>query len=306
MATDRFGRPLLNLRVAITDSCNLECFYCHREGYCTHHETMTVEEIFTITRIASKFGVRSVKITGGEPLLRKDLNQIIEKIHSLPSIKDVSMVTNGRLLTYNKAKALKQVGLSRVNISVPSIQEETYQQVTGIQLSYAIEGIENALQAKLHPVKINMVLLKGINEGEVNDAIAFAKEKKVILQLIELEPIGLTDIMFKQYHFDIDSIVHDIEAQAQSVRTRKYMQNRKVYSLNGTKIEVVRPIENTEFCLHCTRIRLTHDGKLKPCLMRNDDLIDVLTPIRNGASEEELETLFLKSIDLREPYWKGD
>ena len=151
-----------------------------------------------------------------------------------------------------------------------------------------------------------MVLLKGINEGEINKAIAFAKEKKVILQLIELEPIGLTDVMYNQYHFNIDPIVHDIEAQAQSVRTRKTMQNRKVYSLNGTKIEVVKPIENTEFCLHCTRIRLTHDGKLKPCLMRNDDLIDVLTPLRNGASEEELETLFSESIDLREPYWKGD
>ena len=112
--------------------------------------------------------------------------------------------------------------------------------------------------------------------------------------------------MYNQYHFNIDSIVHDIEAQAKSVRIRKTMQNRKVYSLNGTKIEVVKPIENTEFCLHCTRIRLTHDGKLKPCLMRNDDLIDVLTPLRNGASEEELETLFSESIDLREPYWKGD
>ncbi len=305
MVADRYGRPLLNLRISVVDSCNLECFYCHREGYHPTHALMTADEIVRITGIAAGLGVRSVKITGGEPLLREDLLDIVAGLDRLKGVEEISMVSNGRLLTYDKAKALSEAGLSRVNMNMPSIREEVYLRVTGARLKDAVEGIDNAVRAGLNPVKLNMVLLKGVNDGEVWRAVEFAESRGIVLQLIELEPTGLADEAYRRYHLVLDGIVEKLESKARNVRVRSFMQSRRVYSLKGVDVEVVKPIENTEFCLHCTRIRLTHDGKLKTCLMLNDNLVDVLTPLREGASPDELKGLFLKAVDARKPYWKG-
>jgi cyclic pyranopterin phosphate synthase len=302
---DRYGRPVLNLRVSVTDSCNLECFYCHREGYCPTRNIMSKEELLLLVEVASELGVKYVKLTGGEPLLRWDLPEIIRGIADLKGIREVSMVSNGRLLDYETARALKDAGLSRINIGIPSIRDETYHRVTGARLLDAVEGLENAVRAGLNPVKLNMVLLRGVNDGEVWDAVRFAREKGVVLQLIELEPVGLPDETYRLYHFPLDGIVERLEGMANSVRVRRFMQARRVYSLDGVEVEVVKPIENTEFCLNCSRMRLTHDGKLKPCLMRNDNLVDVLTPLRGGASKEELKNLFLEAVSARRPYWSG-
>ncbi len=151
-----------------------------------------------------------------------------------------------------------------------------------------------------------MVLLKGVNDKELWTAIEFAQKRGVLLQLIELEPIGLPRESYEKYHFNLDGIIEKLERYAQNVKIRRYMHGRHIYTLDGVDVEVVKPIENTEFCLHCTRIRLTHDGKLKPCLMRNDNIVDILTPLRSGASDDKLNRIFLKALKMREPYWKGN
>jgi cyclic pyranopterin phosphate synthase len=135
--------------------------------------------------------------------------------------------------------------------------------------------------------------------------VEFAGKVGVVLQLIELEPVGLAPEVFERFHVSLEGFEEALKASAESVKVRRWMQHRRVYSLHGVDVEVVKPIENTEFCAHCTRLRVTCDGKLKPCLMRNDNLVDVLTPLRRGASDEELRELFLKAVELREPYWKG-
>jgi cyclic pyranopterin phosphate synthase len=265
---------------------------------------MTPKEIAEIASISTEFGVRKVKITGGEPLLRHDLCEIIHGISEVRGIDEISMVTNGRLLTSEKAVELKRNGLARVNISLPSKKENVYRRVTGASLSEATVGIDSAIKAGLDPVKINTVVMRGINDLEVNQLVEFVEKLGVTLQLIELEPVNIDGKSYADYHYPLDEIEKSIASIARSVETRRYMQMRRVYTLNRARVEIVKPIENTEFCMHCTRIRLTSNGMLKPCLMRNDNLVDILAPLRMHTSQDELRAIFSKAIELREPYWK--
>jgi cyclic pyranopterin phosphate synthase len=143
-----------------------------------------------------------------------------------------------------------------------------------------------------------------VNDGEVKDMIEFAAKTGALLQLIELEPINITDDYYINYYRPLDDYELELKERAVKVETRRFMQSRRVYHLPEVKVEIVHPIENTEFCAHCTRLRITSDGKIKPCLMRNDNLVDVLTPLRNGASEYKLKSLFIEAIKRREPYFK--
>jgi len=307
MIYDDFGRPLLNLRISVTQRCNLNCPYCHREGESPRDTSstrreMTAEEIIRLTKIAVGLGISNVKLTGGEPLLRKDILQIVEGIANLRGLKDLSMTTNGVHLAF-LAKDLKQKGLMRVNISLPSLNPKTYHSLMGGELRKVLDGIRTAVDVGLHPIKLNMLVLKDVNDNEIEKMIAFAERSGTILQLIELEPVNISTDYYKQHHFDLDATQKQLKEQAFKVRTRKYMQNRKVYFLPKTKVEIVKPIENTEFCSKCTRLRVTSDGKLKPCLMRNDNLVDILGPLRNGANDKELESLFIEACKRRKPYW---
>jgi cyclic pyranopterin phosphate synthase len=264
---------------------------------------MSAEEVVRIVKIALGLGISRVKLTGGEPLLRKDILDIVEGVAELRGLRDLSMTTNGAFLEA-MAKDLKIRGLNRVNVSLPTLNPETYRSLMGGSLRDAIRGVRAAVEAELYPVKLNMLVLKNVNEGEVEKMIQFAERTTTILQLIELEPINLSDSYYRRYHLDLNGIEEGLKERALEIRTREDMQNRKVYFLPKVKVEVIHPIENTEFCAHCTRIRVTNDGKLKPCLMRNDNLVDILTPMREGADEEELTRLFLEAVKRREPYYK--
>ncbi len=300
---DGYGRPLYHIRVSVTQRCDLNCFYCHKEGQNVDTNEMTPEEISKIVKVASEFGINKVKITGGEPLLRKDLHEIIDSIANIRDIEEVSLVTNARLLTYDRALKLKQKGLTRININLPSNRDETYREIIGMELGPALNGIRAAINSGLYPVKINMVLLKELNDNEVHSMIDFVKENGAILQLIELEPLKMAESFYKRYFLPLENVENKIVKEAKKVETREYMQNRSVYTLkNGAKVEFVRPVDNTEFCLNCTRLRLTSDGKLKPCLMTNDGLVDILGPMRRGESENMLHELFLKAVKLRKPF----
>jgi cyclic pyranopterin phosphate synthase len=282
--------------------------YCHREGEVKRAnrsaEKMTIEEIIRIAKIAIGLGIARIKLTGGEPLMRKDLPEIISGIASVPGLKDLSLTTNGLLLG-DMAKDLHERGLKRLNISLPSLNEETYRNLTGGKLQDALAGVKAAVESGFCPVKLNMVILKDVNVSDVPDMIEYAGQTGAVLQLIELDPINVSDQYYSMHHRSLDEQEKMLSDKAVTIEKRPFMHNRLIYHLPNVTVEVVHPIENTDFCMHCTRMRVTSDGKLKPCLMRNDNLTDILTPIRKGASDEQLKQLFIQANSLREPYNKG-
>lgn len=265
---------------------------------------MSVEEIVRIAKVAIGLGITRVKLTGGEPLMREDLPQIIAEISTVAGLRDLSLSTNGLLLA-GMAKQLHQSGLKRVNVSLPSLNPGTYRKLTGGNLSDALAGIKAAIDTGFCPVKLNMVVLKDANVDDIPSMVEYAGKNGTVLQLIELDPINVSSRYYDEKHRNLDDQEATLLAKAVNVEQRPFMHNRRIYHLPNATVEVVHPIENSDFCMHCTRLRVTSDGKLKPCLMRNDNLTDILTPIRKGAADEELKELFVKANLLREPYNKG-
>jgi len=308
--TDNCGRPLLNLRISITQRCNLRCDYCHKEGEeiasCSRGTTeeMTVDEIVRIARIAVSLGIARIKLTGGEPLMRKDLCEIVKGIAVTPGLKDLSMTTNGTMLCF-QAQELHACGLRRVNISFPTLDADVYHKLTNGRIENVLEGVKAAVAAGFYPVKLNMVILSGVNVDAVPDMMDFARQTGTILQLIELDPINVDGDYYHMHHNFLSGHEEMLRQKAVKIETRHSMHNRHIYHLPDVTVEIVHPTENRDFCAHCTRLRVTSDGKLKTCLMRNDNLVDMLTPMRQGASDEELKALFLRANQLREPYNKG-
>ena len=271
---DPYGRKVTGLRISVTDRCNLSCIYCHNEGAdCSTcgpvGREMKPELICGIVREAVKFGINKVKFSGGEPLFRKDFEEILA---CLPPLKEVSATTNGILLE-KRAKALKAAGLDRVNISLDS------------------------LEAGLTPVKLNMVLLKGVNDNEIDSMMDFIRQYKgkVILQLIELMDI---DPRLSKYIIDSKDLERSLAEKASEIKVRN-LHHRKKYIIDGAEVEFVRPMDNSEFCAHCSRLRVTADGKFKPCLLVNDNLVDV----SDAKSPEEIEKLLELAVSRRKPYY---
>jgi cyclic pyranopterin phosphate synthase len=290
--------------LAVTRHCNLHCQYCHLEGEEIGNDfakEMSVDEIVRIVRIAVELGISKIKLTGGEPLMRKDIQEIVKGIAALPGLKDLSMTTNGTMLAH-LAEALHANGLKRINVSLPTLDDEVYNKLCGGRLDNVLEGVKVAVKAGLYPVKLNMLILKDINDYAVPELMEFARETGTILQLIELEPINISEAYYSTSHRSLDDYEDMLRQKAVKVETRQYMQSRRIYYLPHAKVEVIHPIENMEFCRNCTRLRVTSDGKLKPCLMRNDNLIDFLAPMRNGASDSELAELFMLANQKRQPY----
>jgi cyclic pyranopterin phosphate synthase len=265
---------------------------------------MTAQEIVRITQVAVSLGIARVKLTGGEPLMRKDLPEIVSRISAIQGLKDLSLTTNGLLLG-GMAKDLYERGLKRVNISLPSLNDETYRMLTGGKLQDALAGVKSAIEAGFCPVKLNMVILKDVNVADVPSLIEYARQNGVVLQLIELDPINVSGDYYLTHHRSLEEQEKLLKEQALTVESRPFMHNRLIYHLPNVTVEVVHPIENTDFCMHCTRMRVTSDGKLKPCLMRNDNLTDILTPMRKGANDAQLRQLLIQANQLREPYNKS-
>jgi cyclic pyranopterin phosphate synthase len=303
MIYDKCNRPVLNLRLSVIQKCDKHCPYCHREGENEPIKLMSVAEIIRIVRVALSLGINRVKLTGGEPLLRKNIVEIVKGIADLKGLNDLSMTTNGTHLK-NLAKDLRKSGLKRVNVSLPTLNPLVYKQIMGGNLQDAIDGINTAVAVGMNPVKLNMLVLKNVNDNEIDQMIEFAIKTNTILQLIELEPINLSEDYYKNHHIELDKIENKIKKLALEIRVRKFMQKRRVYKLQNVKIELIRPIENTEFCGSCTRLRITSDGKIKPCLMRTDNLVDLLSPMQEGANDDMLKGLFREAISNREPYYK--
>lgn len=287
---DPFGRPVKNLRVSLTGRCNLNCVYCHGEGRRSDPgPEVSGEEVVEVVEVALSRGVEKVKLTGGEPLLREDLEWIIGEIS--PGLRDISITTNGTLLE-DRADPLAEAGLDRVNVSLDSLDPSTYREVTGGgDVEEVLGGIDAAVEADLNPVKVNVVALRGLNDDGFEEMIRFARNRGVILQLIELLDTGRP--YFEKYHHDLLELEDELKRRADRVEKRE-MHKRAKYFVDGTEVEVVRPIDNTEFCRNCTRLRFTSDGKFKPCLMREDNLVD---------ADGDVETAFNEAVLRREPFY---
>jgi cyclic pyranopterin phosphate synthase len=297
---DPYGRVISGLRVSLTQRCNLNCLYCHHEGEGNDGGEMTTAEVLRIVKVARSLGVRRVKYTGGEPLLRSDIIEIIRGTVSM-NLEDVAITTNGSLLKLY-ARDLVDAGLHRLNVSLPSIRPEVYHSLTGGFLEEVIEGIREA-QGLGVEIKLNVVIMKGVNEGEIDQLLQFARSIHGGLQIIELENLNLKQPFFEKYHKDLLDIEERLARSADHVTEREGMNQRRRYMVNGLPVEVVRPMNNPNFCMRCSRLRVTSDGKLKPCLMKSDNLIDTLDLIRRGCSDMEIKELFLKALTLRSPYY---
>ncbi|MCK5698837.1 MAG: GTP 3',8-cyclase MoaA [Candidatus Aenigmarchaeota archaeon] len=295
MIKDRFGREIDILRISVTQQCNLNCPYCHREGETNIEPVMSPAEIAKIVSACAKAGIKKVKITGGEPLIRKDICEIIAQISHIPGIEDISMTTNGTMLK-DTAQNLKKAGLKRINIGcdsyTSSILEKTAHKIKS--------GIIAAKDAGLDTIKLNMVVLKNVNESDIQNMIEFSKKSGAILQLIELIETKHNKQFFHDHYYPLKGIEKELASKADTIETRS-MHNRKKYYLDGAVVEIVRPTRH-EFCANCRTLRITSDGKIKPCLMRNDNLLDIVSGIRNGIKDNELNNQILRGIEKREPY----
>ncbi len=304
---DSYGREVRSLRLSVTQRCDLACGHCHREGQTPSAKEMSPAEIERIVRIVASLGVRKVKVTGGEPLLREDIVEIVRRVS--PTVREVSLTTNGSKLA-GLASELKSSGLSRVNVSLNSLDPDRYAKLCGADSSSAAKsGIASAVLSGLNPVKVNMVVLKGENVQEIESMMEFCASAGATLQLIEYET-NKNDAHareFKERYYSLGPIEDMLSKRASDVSENE-LHRRRRYTVpaNGSSVsvEVVRPMHNTEFCSNCTRMRMTSDGLLKPCLLDPAGTVDVLTPMREGAGDDELAALFLKAVSNRRPYWR--
>jgi len=288
---DPAGREIKNLRISVTQRCNLDCIYCHREGEKSHGNEMSIDRIINIVESAAELGINEIKITGGEPLMRDDIVDIVEGISSVDGIGEISMTTNGTLLK-NLAKPLKDAGLNRVNIGCDSLHSNG---IIEKNRDVILPGLISARKVGLTPIKINMVVLRGINDHEIWNMIEFAKKYKAVLQLIELIPLRRS--IYNKYKFSLDTVERELHRRANKINIRN-MQARRQYILDGVTVEVVRP--GREFCMSCSRLRITSDGKIKPCLMRDDNLVDT-----DNVNIKDLKLLFMEAVSKRGVYYEN-
>jgi cyclic pyranopterin phosphate synthase len=221
-------------------------------------------------------------------------------------VEEVSMTTNASKLA-EKACELKEAGLARVNISLHSMDPVKFKEIVGVdKVTKVEEGIKAAIECGLTPVKLNMVVMKGVNHEEIERLIQFSSKTGAILQLIEFQELENGVEYYDSLHYDLVQVEQMLAKRSERIVERE-MHHRKIYYLrNGAQVEVVRPMHNSTFCKYCTRIRVTSDGKLKACLMRDDNHVAFVSLMRSGASHEEVVDAFKEAVSRREPYWKDE
>ncbi|HEV2448912.1 MAG TPA: GTP 3',8-cyclase MoaA [Thermoplasmata archaeon] len=307
---DRYGREASDLRISLTQRCNLRCVFCHMEGQPVAREELSPAQIETVVRAAALAGIRRVKLTGGEPTLRTDLVEIVGRIR--PWVEELSMTTNGLRLD-ELARPLKAAGLDRVNVSLPSLDPEEYRRLTGVDgRDRTVAGIRAAIGAGLTPLKLNVVALvpDGERESPLSSVIRFAQSVGAWVQVIEFENVsGRVDpAVYRELHSELGRLTGPAAARAFTVEHNR-LHNRPRYTLEfegaPAVVEVVQPVENPAFCMACHRLRLTSDGRLKGCLMTNAGLVDLRPALEAGVDAEALVPAFAEAIRRRRPFFVG-
>lgn len=296
---DLYQRRINYMRISVTDLCNLRCQYCMpEEGIAAkkhHKQILSFEEMTEIVKAAAEVGVNKIRITGGEPLVRKGIVSFISSISKIKGIDDIALTTNGLLLK-DMGRELKEAGLNRLNISIDTLKPERFKEITrGGDLHKVLDGIQEALRLGLKPIKLNAVVIGGFNEDEIDDLVRLTVEDDIDVRFIELMPIGEASNWAKERFISNEEIKERIgymlplEGDASSPA--------KYYRLPRAKGRVgfINPI-SSHFCGSCNRIRLTSDGKLKPCLHSNQE-VDIMEVVRRNPAE--LKDVLEKAILLK-------
>jgi GTP 3',8-cyclase len=300
---DPYRRDINYLRISITDRCNLRCIYCvPKEGLSLigHDDILRYEEILRIVRIAVGTGIRKVRITGGEPLVRRGVIEFIESLRAIPNLMDISLTTNGVLL-YDFAERLFHSGIKRINISLDSLSPEKYARITrGGDIRAVLRGINEVHRIGFSPIKINIVAIKGLNDDEIADFAKLSVDKPFQIRFIELMSVGHTGLERGSEYLSSDNIMEHIrkmyELEPVNGEKKRIEGPARIFKIPGSVGEIgfISPVSH-QFCASCNRLRLTADGHLRACLL-SDEEIDLKKAMRNGCSDEQLERLIIKAI----------
>lgn len=300
---DKFDRTIDYLRISVTDRCNLRCVYCKPQRgieLFKHKEILNYDEIVRVVRVAATLGVRTIRITGGEPLARKNITHLIASLRTINGIEDISLTTNGILLE-KYARELAGSGLNRVNISLDTFKPDRYREITrGGDIGAVMKGIEAANDAGLLPIKINMVPIRHLNDDEIADFARLTLRSPFHVRFIEFMPIGSRDLWSDDRYISTDELKAIVEriAPLLPVRLRKTGPAR-YFRFDGAPgvIGFISPLTH-HFCGDCNRLRITADGKLRPCLFSETE-IDLKPALRKQSSDKEIERLLRLSIEVK-------
>jgi cyclic pyranopterin phosphate synthase len=301
---DAFRRPITYLRVSVTDRCNLRCVYCMPEAglpWIPKPDVLTFEEITSIVGAAASIGVRSIRLTGGEPLIRRDLDHLVAMIAAVPGIDDIALSTNGLLLE-QQAPALAAAGLRRVNVSLDTLHEDRFTAIARRPgLDRVLAGIDAAIAHGLGPVKINCVVMRGANDDELESFARMTRERAVHIRFIEVMPVHDNVEMQKDAWVSSDEVLARLGAlgELHAVPNPHGNGPARTFAYDdapGT-VGVISPLAH-DYCETCNRVRLSADGRLKLCLF-GDNMIDLRTPLRTGGGEEAIVDILRASMHVK-------
>jgi len=297
---DKYGRTINYLRISVTDRCNLRCSYCMpADGVplMGHDEILRYEEIVRLARLAHELGFTKFRLTGGEPLARKGLSDLVRELMTLGENIDLALTTNAVLLARH-AEKLRSAGLSRLNISLDTLKKERFQQISRYDLfDEVMSGIQRAVEVGFDPIKINVVMVRGVNDDEILDFVEMTKDQSLWVRFIELMPFNRNNWRDADF-VSADEMIARIETRYQLEKISQHDSSAPAvdYQLSGYKgrIGFIAPLSK-KFCDLCNRLRLTADGHLLPCLHSAME-IDIKTPMREGASDNELKSTLQKAM----------
>ena len=301
---DKFGRPITDLRISITDHCNYKCVYCRTGNEGALYADLPFPDYLRMTRILVGLGIKKVRITGGEPLLRKGVVDFVRELSKLPTIDgdplDIAMTTNGHLLA-DMAHPLKEAGLNRVTVSMDAVDPDRFARITRVPNGYdnVLASIRAAKRAGLEPVKVNCVLMRGFNEDQIIPFGMFAREEGVIVRFIEFMPLEEDRVWSPEVVVALDEIVqrmNEYRSLVEIPHVRSETARRYRFDDGIGEIGIIAPVSHP-FCGHCSRIRITSDGKIRTCLFSIWDH-DLYGQMRRGASDEELAQ-FIRGVVQR-------
>jgi len=310
---DHYGHRISYLRVSITDRCNERCTYCmpqELQEWLPREEILSFEETLRLIRIAAELGVSKARITGGEPLTRRDVLDFIRQIPGIPGIRSIGLSTNGTLLARavasgeTMASALRAAGVQSVNISLDTLNRTTYSQITGRDFhEQVLRGIDAAMAAGFEQIKLNTVLMRDRNEDQLIPLIEFAASRGLILRFIEMMPVSTTEVLDDKNFMAIRHAKRMIESRYGAlIPETEFRTNGPAtyYQIPGRpqRIGFIGAMTNLHFCESCNKLRLTCDGKLRPCLGSYLEF-DIMRPLRAGASDQELKQFFLDVVDRK-------
>jgi len=301
---DQFERPVRYFRISITDRCNLQCLYCTPNELIpklSHRDILSYEEILHLVHIGVKLGISKVRVTGGEPLVRKGVYGFLKALTSIEGLSDVSLTTNGVLIA-NAMESIQSAGIKRFNISLDTLKRSRYQEITGRDYFDRVwAGIMTAHEAGIHPVKLNIVALRGVNDDEILDFAKLTYSYPFHIRFIEYMPIGSTNARIGSGILTPE-IKHHIESLGPLIPKNKsaFDGPAEYFQLEGAigHIGFISPLSH-HFCSRCNRIRLTASGQLRPCLL-SDFEVDIKQPLRNGASDDELAAILRSAVSQKQ------